>query len=124
MSTFVTIIYTIAAGAMVLSIFLQAAKGGGLGSALGGKASASVFGGGGASFVSKLTMGFAATFMICAMYLAYAGAHMGPDWGLGAEDSLSARAPAGEDNPERLGPRSQALPTPEEGRAMRAASAL
>ncbi len=80
MSTFITIIYVIVALFMVLTILLQAGKGGGLGSALGGGASQSVFGGGGgADFMSKLTQGFAATFMITAMYLAYDSAHSGSD---------------------------------------------
>ena len=57
---------------------LQAGKGGGLGTALGGGASQGVFGGGGgADFLAKLTQGLAAGFMICAVYLAYASAHTG-----------------------------------------------
>jgi preprotein translocase subunit SecG len=119
MTTFVTIIFVIVSLMMILSILLQAGKGGGLGTALGGGASQGVFGsGGGADFMSKLTQGFAATFMISAMYLAYASAHAGSEFledsDEGAEDLLDADA---EINYERLGPRPQELPSPEEGKA-------
>lgn len=125
MTTFVTIIFVIVAMMMILSILLQAGKGGGLGSALGGGASQGVFGGGGgADFMSKLTQGFAATFMISAMYLAYASAHAGSDFlessDEGAEDQLDNDE---EINYERLGPRAQPLPTPEEGKALQAKAA-
>ena len=77
MSIFVHVIYIIVAMAMILAILLQAGRGGGLGQ-LGGGASQAVFGGGGgANFMAKLTQGFAATFMIAAMYLAYEGSHTG-----------------------------------------------
>ena len=124
MTTFITIIYVIVALVMVLSILLQSGKGGGLGSALGGGASQGVFGGGGgADFMSKLTQGFAFTFMISAMYLAYASAHAGSEF-LEAEDQGSeGMFETDEDiNPERLGPRPQALPTAEEGKARQAAA--
>lgn len=127
MNTFITIIYVIVAFVMVLSILLQSGKGGGLGSALGGGASQSVFGGGGGvDFMSKLTQGFAFTFMISAMYLAYASAHAGSKY-LEGEDqgSVGMIADDEEINPERLGPRPQRLPSAEEGKAMQAdASAL
>jgi preprotein translocase subunit SecG len=125
MTTFVTIIFIVVALMMILSILLQAGKGGGLGTALGGGASQGVFGsGGGADFMSKLTQGFAATFMISAMYLAYASAHAGSDFlensDEGAEDMLDDDE---EINYERLGPRAQELPSPEEGKAMQAKAA-
>jgi preprotein translocase subunit SecG len=127
METFITIIYVIVAFMMVLAILLQAGKGGGLGSALGGGASQSVFGGGGgADFMAKLTQGFAATFMICAMYLAYASAHAGSEF-LEGQDAGSTEMLDGNDeiNFEALGINPQPLPTPEEGKAMQAkASAL
>lgn len=127
MQTFITIIYVIVALMMVLAILLQAGKGGGLGSALGGGASQGVFGGGGgADFMAKLTQGFAATFMICAMYLAYASAHSGSDF-LEGEDAGSTEMLDANDeiNWEMLGINPQPLPTPEEGKLMQAkASAL
>ncbi|PRP97094.1 Protein-export membrane protein SecG [Enhygromyxa salina] len=127
MTTFITIIYVIVALIMVLSILLQAGKGGGLGSALGGGASQGVFGGGGgADFMSKLTQGFAATFMICAMYLAYASAHVGSEFLESEDQGSEGMLEADEEiNYERLGPRPQPLPTAEEGKAMQAeASAM
>ena len=127
MQTFITIIYVIVALMMVLAILLQAGKGGGLGSALGGGASQSVFGGGGgADFMAKLTQGFAATFMICAMYLAYASAHAGSEFLEGQDAGSSEILDANDEiNYEALGINPQPLPTPEEGKAMQAkASAL
>lgn len=127
MQTFITIIYIIVALVMVLSILLQSGKGGGMGSALGGGASQGVFGGGGgADFMSKLTQGFAATFMICAMYLAYASAHAGSEF-LEEEDkgAPTVAIEEGEINYEFIGPNPQLLPTPEEGKAKQAkASAI
>jgi preprotein translocase subunit SecG len=127
MQTFITIIYVIVALMMVLAILLQAGKGGGLGSALGGGASQGVFGGGGgADFMAKLTQGFAATFMICAMYLAYASAHAGSEF-LEGEDAGSTEMLDANDeiDYEFIGINPQRLVTPEEGKAMQArASAL
>jgi preprotein translocase subunit SecG len=118
MQTFITIIYVIVALMMVLAILLQAGKGGGLGSALGGGASQGVFGGGGgADFMAKLTPGMAATFMICAMYLAYASAHAGSEF-LEGEDAGSSEILDANDeiNFEALGINPQPLPTPEEAK--------
>lgn len=125
MTTFITIIYVIVALMMVLAILLQAGKGGGLGSALGGGASQGVFGGGGgADFMAKLTQGFAATFMICAMYLAYASAHAGSDF-LEGEDAGSTELLGADEEIdfERIGINPQPLPSPEEGKAMQAKAA-
>lgn len=120
MTTFVTIIYVIVALTMILAILLQAGKGGGLGSALGGGASQSVFGGGGgADFMSKLTQGFAATFMISAMYLAYASAHAGSDFLAESDQGSEGLAETDDEiNYERLGPRAQELKSPEEAKLL------
>ena len=120
MTTFVTIIYIIVALTMILAILLQAGKGGGLGSALGGGASQSVFGGGGgADFMSKLTQGFAATFMISAMYLAYASAHAGSDFLAESDQGSEGLAETDDEiNYERLGPRAQELKSPEEAKLL------
>ena len=125
MTTFITIIYIIVALIMILSILLQAGKGGGLGSALGGGASQGVFGGGGgADFMSKMTQGFAATFMICAMYLAYASAHAGSEFLASQDDGTEGLLEADEEiDYEKLGPRAKNLPSPEEGKAKQAAAA-
>lgn len=125
MQTFITIIYVIVALMMVLAILLQAGKGGGLGSALGGGASQSVFGGsGGGDFMAKLTQGFAATFMICAMYLAYASAHAGSEFLEGQDTGSAGILDADEEiDIEFIGINPQKLPTPEEGKAMQAKAA-
>ncbi len=78
MTLFIEIVYVFITVVLILVVLLQAGRGGGLGTALGGGASQGVFGGGGgADFLAKLTQGLAAGFMICAVYLAYASAHTG-----------------------------------------------
>lgn len=117
-TTVVTIIFIVVALFMVLSILLQAGKGGGLGTALGGGASQTVFGGGGgADVLSRLTQGFAATFMICAIYLAYAAAHSGSNFLRSKSEEFDKQATQvaeGEVDYERIGPAPLRLPTPEE----------
>jgi preprotein translocase subunit SecG len=74
----VQVLYVLITVVLILVVLLQAGRGGGLGTALGGGASQSVFGGsGGADFLAKLTQGLAVGFMVCAVYLAYASAHSG-----------------------------------------------
>lgn len=76
MSLFVNIVFVLITLILILVVLLQAGKGGGMGSALGGGASQGVFGGsGGADFMTKLTQGLAVGFMVCAVYLAYASTH-------------------------------------------------
>lgn len=80
MTLFIEIIYVFAVVVLILVVLLQAGRGGGMGTALGGGASQGVFGGGGgADFLAKLTQALATTFMVCAVYLAYASAHSGSD---------------------------------------------
>jgi preprotein translocase subunit SecG len=75
--TIVTVFYVVVCLFMVLVILLQAGRGG-MGTALGGGASQSVFGGGGSSDVlAKVTQWCAMSFMVFAMFLAYAGSHSG-----------------------------------------------
>lgn len=124
MVTFVTIIFVIVSLVMVLAILLQAGKGGGMGTALGGAASQGVFGGGGqADFMARLTQGFAATFMISAMYLAYASAHAGSDF-LASEDQGGSTLFDDEQefDPERVGYNPLTLPSEEEAKQMQAAA--
>ena len=75
--TLITVFYVIICILMILIILLQAGRGG-MGTALGGGASQSVFGGGGSSDVlAKVTQYCAMSFMVFAMFLAYAGSHSG-----------------------------------------------
>ena len=128
MVTFLTIIYVIVAIVMVLAILLQSGKGGGMGSALGGGASQSVFGGsGGGDFMSRLTQVCAAGFVVLAMYLAYASAHAGSDFlaDNSKEDELEKRqAKSGEEfNYEsQLGQNPMRVLSPEEAKAKRLAA--
>lgn len=75
--TIITVLYVVVCLFMILVILLQAGRGG-MGTALGGGASQSVFGGGGSSDVlAKVTQYCAMSFMVFAMFLAYAGSHSG-----------------------------------------------
>lgn len=74
LTTGVTVIFIIISLLMVLIILLQAGRGG-MGTALGGGASQTVFGGSGGDILSKLTQSLAAGFMICAIFLAYTSSH-------------------------------------------------
>ncbi len=115
-TTFVTVIFIIASIFMVLVILLQAGRGGGLGTALGGGASQTVFGGaGGADLMARLTQGFAATFMLCAMFLAYSAAHSGSSYlkGKSSETEAAKADPNLEVDYEAIGP--GALRLPEKG---------
>ena len=117
MTLFVQIIYTIVTVVLILVVLLQAGRGGGLGTALGGGASQSVFGGsGGADFLARLTQGLAIGFMVCAVYLAYASAHSGSDRLKDESEKLvgDEQLAVGDEeiNYERVGPNPLPLPTP------------
>jgi len=72
MVTLLTIIHVFACVFLILTVLLQAGKGGGVGVALGGQTSAQVFGGRGAgTFLERLTSGTAIVFMLTSMSLAY-----------------------------------------------------
>ncbi len=125
--TFATILFVVICIFMVLTILLQAGRGGGLGTALGGGASQSVFGGGGgADLLAKVTQASAAGFMIIAMYLAYASAHADSSR-LKSEDgddgtiAQAEETPEGDPDWEKLRG-NQTLPTPEEAKKMRDAA--
>ncbi len=125
--SFATIFFVIICIFMVLTILLQAGRGGGLGTALGGGASQSVFGGGGgADLLAKITQASAAAFMIVAMYLAYASAHTNSSRLAGeSEEEEVAQAQeteSGDLNWETIGPRPMQLPTADEAKQMRDAA--
>ncbi len=131
MTTLVTIIFFLVSTMMILAILMQAGKGGGMGSALGGGASQSVFGGGGgADVMAKITQGLATAFMVCAIYLAYAGSHSGSeflkDQSQAWEDETKLVEEDGEVNYERVAPSGNtklALPSKERAAVMRAEAA-
>ncbi len=72
MTTLITAVHVFACIFLILTVLLQAGKGGGVGVALGGQTSAQVFGGRGAgTFLERLTAGTAIVFMVTSMSLAY-----------------------------------------------------
>jgi preprotein translocase subunit SecG len=72
MFTFLAIVYTLVCFFLIAVVLLQPGKGGGLGSALGGGGSQTVFGGAGAgNFLTRLTAVCAALFMVLSATLAY-----------------------------------------------------
>jgi preprotein translocase subunit SecG len=72
MVTLITVFHVLACLFLILVVLLQAGKGGGMGTALGGQTSAQVFGGRGAgTFLERLTAGTAVVFMLTSMTLAY-----------------------------------------------------
>ena len=81
MSFIVTIVHVGVSLFLMLTVLLQAGKGGGMGATFGGGSSqGSVFGGSGAgNFLSKLTTASAAIFMLTSMTLAYLASTTGAD---------------------------------------------
>jgi preprotein translocase subunit SecG len=74
MLTFVTIVHVLLCVFMIFVILLQPGKDAGMGSALGGGAATSAFGGRGAvTFLSKLTGACAALFFITSLGLSFVG---------------------------------------------------
>ncbi len=73
MQTLVTILHVLVCIFLVLTVLLQAGKGGGMGAAFGGGASmGTVFGGSGAgNFLRRLTVAAAIIFMLTSMVLAW-----------------------------------------------------
>ncbi len=118
MDLFVEIVFVLCTLILIAVVLLQAGRGGGLGTALGGGASQGVFGGGGgADFLAKLTQGLAAAFMICSVYLAYASTHTGSERLRRMSEELeSEKHLVGEDgevNYEMVGPAPQPLLPPD-----------
>jgi preprotein translocase subunit SecG len=70
--TLITVIHVFVCVFLILVILLQAGKGGGMGSSLGGGGSQTVFGGRGAqTFLGKVTSVSAGIFMLTSLTLAY-----------------------------------------------------
>ena len=113
----VQVLYILITVVLILVVLLQAGRGGGLGTALGGGASQSVFGGGGgADFLAKMTQGLAVGFMVCAVYLAYASAHSGSARLQDESKKLAGDELLADDdetvNYEKVGPNPLPLPQP------------
>jgi preprotein translocase subunit SecG len=70
--TFLDIVHVLVCSALMFIVLLQQGKGGGMGAAFGGGASAQVFGGRGAgNLLTRATAIFAGTFMLTSVSLAY-----------------------------------------------------
>jgi preprotein translocase subunit SecG len=69
---FVVIVHVVVCVALILIILLQSGKGADIGAVFGGGSSQTVFGSGGAStFLGKVTVGAAVTFMLTSIILTY-----------------------------------------------------
>ncbi len=81
MSTLVVIVHVLVCVVLMLSVLLQAGKGGGMGAAFGGGGNTgTVFGGSGAGgFLRKITVGAATLFMMTAMSLAWLSSRQGSE---------------------------------------------
>ncbi|MEE9166959.1 MAG: preprotein translocase subunit SecG [Candidatus Neomarinimicrobiota bacterium] len=67
---FLVFLHVVTSVLLVVVILMQASKGGGLSGTFGGTTSTAIFGGRGAgSFLSKVTVGLAFTFMVLAIFI-------------------------------------------------------
>ena len=95
MLTFVTIVHVLLCVFMIFVILLQPGKDAGMGSALGGGAATSAFGGRGAvTFLSKLTGACAALFFITSLGLSFVGLRTSVTAGAAAPPAAPVSAPA------------------------------
>ncbi|MFY2564513.1 preprotein translocase subunit SecG [Corallococcus terminator] len=129
MLTFVTIVHVLVCVFMIFVILLQPGKDAGMGSALGGGAATSAFGGRGAvTFLSKLTGVCAAMFFFTSLGLSFVGLRSSvaaggsvaaPPPAASAPATPGAAAPAGEQSaPGALEqPRGEAPAAPAEGQS-------
>src|SRR5690242_21864690 len=98
MLTFVSIVHVVLCVFMIFVILLQPGKDAGMGSALGGGAATSAFGGRGATtFLTKVTGVCAALFFLTSLGLSFVG--MRSSVAAGAVAPAAAPAPAGTPGP-------------------------
>ncbi|NTX50806.1 preprotein translocase subunit SecG [Myxococcus sp. CA039A] len=126
MLTFVTIVHVLVCVFMIFVILLQPGKDAGMGSALGGGAATSAFGGRGAvTFLSKLTGVCAAMFFFTSLGLSFVGLRSSVAAGGSvaapppAASTPGAAAPAGEQSAPGAveQPRGEAPAAPAEGQS-------
>ncbi|QRN94067.1 preprotein translocase subunit SecG [Archangium violaceum] len=95
MLTFVTIVHVLLCVFMIFVILLQPGKDAGMGSALGGGAATSAFGGRGATtFLSKVTGICAALFFLTSLGLSFVGMRTSVAAGSVAQPAAQQQAPA------------------------------
>jgi preprotein translocase subunit SecG len=117
MATFITIVHVFVCLVLMFVVLIQQGKGGGMGSAFGGSASAQVFGGSGAgNLLTRATAICAAIFMITSVALAHEAS---------SQDRLLRRKTEEQAKKNEKGtPREATPPAPGEPNAADAGSAL
>ncbi len=88
MAIVLTVLHVAVALCLVLSVLLQAGKGGGIGAAFGGSSDTMFGSRGPVNFLSKITTGAAVLFMVTSLLLTYIGSHGG-----GQDASIMPAAP-------------------------------
>ena len=87
----VLLLHVVAAIAIIILVLLQHGKGADMGAAFGGGSAGSLFGAtGSASFLSRLTAGFATVFFITSLAMAYIATHKPKASGAGVMDSVTS----------------------------------
>jgi len=118
MYTFLAVLYVLVCFFLIAVVLLQSGKGGGLGSALGGGGSQTVFGGAGAgNFLTRLTAICAALFMVLSATLAYLSSGSEQSLERAAQDVAAreeARAGAGGDGDGAEEPAAAEMSVPDE----------
>jgi preprotein translocase subunit SecG len=104
----VLLFHVIAAIAIIILVLLQHGKGADMGAAFGGGSAGSLFGASGsASFLSRMTAGFATVFFITSLAMAYIATHKPKGGGAGVMDSVTnapAKAPSAPQPPAAPSP--------------------
>ena len=104
MLTFVTIVHVLLCVFMIFVILLQPGKDAGMGSALGGGAATSAFGGRGATtFLTKITGICAAMFFMTSLGLSFVGMRTSVAGSLANKPAATQSAPAQQQGTEQLG---------------------
>ncbi|OJT20385.1 preprotein translocase subunit SecG [Archangium sp. Cb G35] len=104
MLTFVTIVHVVLCVFMIFVILLQPGKDAGMGSALGGGAATSAFGGRGATtFLTKITGVCAALFFLTSLGLSFVGMRTSVAGSLANKPAATQPAPAQQQGTEQLG---------------------
>lgn len=110
LTVFVLVVHVIVCIALILIILLQTGKGADIGAAFGGGSSQTVFGsGGGATFLSKVTIGAAVIFMLTSIVLSYFA-----DRGLALKEKslMSGQPTAKVEQTTPVDPSAATVPTP------------
>jgi preprotein translocase subunit SecG len=103
MVTLITILHVLLCVFLILVVLLQAGKGGGMGLAFGSSGAQTVFGGSGAgNFLTRVTAGIAAAFMLTSLTLAYIASARQTSWIDEYEQQMAAQQQRDREARERL----------------------